>query len=228
MNKKILVYGLIVAGSLAANAASASVGVGVRAGTFGFGTEFDIGLLEKLNLRLGYNTFSYDETVDDTDVSYDGTLKINSPSAIFDWHVFGGGFRVSFGAVGKGPKIEIDGTPAPGTTVVINNQTYSSTQIGSLKGTVEIGDSTAPYIGIGWGNTVDKDDRVTFLFDIGAIHTGTPETTLNVTCGPAFASNPAACNTLKQNVNAERADLEEEMEGYEWWPVVSIGFAVRF
>lgn len=229
MNKKILVCGILAASSLAAGAASAAVGVGVRAGTFGFGGEVDIGLLEKLNLRLGYNTFSRDETVDDTDITYDGELKISSPSAIFDWHAFGGGFRFSFGAVGKGPKIDVDGTPAPGSTVEINGQTYNAAQVGSLKGSVKIGDSVAPYVGIGWGNTVDKEDRVTFLFDLGAIHTGTPDVTLDVVCTPAFATlSPSGCNTLRQNVAAEKADLEDEMDGYEWWPVISLGIAVRF
>lgn len=229
MNKKTLAYGLIVAGSLAANAASANVGVGVRAGTFGFGAEFDIGLLEKLNLRLGYNTFSYDETVDDTDVRYDGTLKINSPSAIFDWHPFGGGFRLSFGAVGKGPKIDITGTPAANNTYEFNGHTYTAAQIGSASGTIKMGDSTAPYIGIGWGNTVDKEDRVTFLFDIGAIHTGSPKAELRFTCNPAIPPiGSTSCSQFQNDIDKEKAELEDSVKDYEWWPVISLGLAVRF
>lgn len=226
MKKKTLILGTVLACALAAQAADANVGAGLRAGTFGFGADLDIGLVEKLNLRLGYNGFSYDYDVDDEDVSYKGKLKISSASAVLDWHAFGGGFRFSLGAVGSGPKIDVDGTPAPGTTVEIGNNTYTAAQVGSLKGTVKIGDSVSPYVGIGWGNPVGQNHRVTFLFDLGAIHTGKPKTTLAATCGPAL--NTANCNILQQNVALEKADLDDEVGDMEWYPVVALGIGVRF
>lgn len=225
MNKALLAATLVL-GGMASNAAMADVAVGVRAGTFGFGADFDIGLTEAVNLRLGYNTLSYDQTVEDTDVTYDGTLKIGAASAIIDWHTFGGGFRVSAGAVQKGPKIDMTGVPSGNNTYEINGRIYTATQIGSLQGTVEIGDSVAPYLGIGWGNTVDQGGRFTFLLDLGVIKTGTAAATLSVTCG---ATVPAAtCTQIRNDVNAEKAELEDSLDDYQWYPVVSLGFAVRF
>jgi hypothetical protein len=225
MNKALWVATLVV-GGMASNAAMADVAVGVRAGTFGVGADFDIGLTDTVNLRLGYNTFSYDQTVEDTDVTYDGTLKIGAASAIIDWHVLGGGFRVSAGAVQKGPKIDVTGVPSGNNTYEINGRIYTATQIGSLQGTVEIGDSVAPYLGIGWGNTVDQDGRFTFLLDLGVIKTGTASASLDVLCGATVPT--ATCTQIRNDVNAEKAELEDALDDYPWYPVVSLGFAVRF
>ncbi len=225
-NKRIAILSATVLGALLSNSAMADVGVGLRAGTFGFGAEFDVGLTETLNVRLGYNTFSYDYTMEDTDVVYDGTLKIGAASAILDWHVFNGGFRLSLGAVQKGPKIDVKAVPSASATYEINDRVYTAAQIGSLTGTVKIGDSVAPYVGFGWGNTVDKEDRVTFLFDIGAINTGSPTAELNVTCGATVPT--VTCNQIRNDVNAEKAELEEEAKDYEWYPVVALGIAIRF
>lgn len=228
VNKSVLALGLtgLLFGAQALQTANADMAVAVRAGTFGYGADFDVGLIEDvLNVRLGYNTFDYSKTVEDTDVTYDGKLKIGAASAILDWHAFHGGFRLSLGAVQKGPKVDVTGKPTNGT-YEINGETYSAADIGSLNGSIKMGDSVSPYIGIGWGNTVDKEDRVTFLLDIGAIHAGSPEATLNVTCGPVVPTNE--CNQLKADVEAERAQLEDDYSSYEWYPVISLGIAVRF
>lgn len=228
MSKRTLSFSLaLLTGAFSVNA-MADVGVGVRATTFGFGGDVDIGLIEnRLALRLGYNGLNYSKTITDTDVTYDGKLKISAASAIFDWHVFNGGFRISIGAVEHGPKVDVVGKPNNGT-YTINGTTYTAAQLGTLSGTVKMGSSTSPYIGIGWGNAVDKSNRVTFLFDLGAIHTGSPKATLNAPCTAAIAVQPNGCTILQQNVDAEKADLENEVSKYDWYPVVGVGFAVRF
>lgn len=230
MNKSIAALGIALLGGLASQPVLADVGVGLRAGTFGFAPEFDIGLTKTLNLRLAYNTFSYDREFEDTDVTYDGELKIGAASAIFDWHAFDGGFRFSVGAVQKGPKVDVTGKPNANGKFEFDGVTYNASQIGSATGTIKMGDSVAPYVGIGWGNTVDEEDRVTFLFDLGAIYTGSPKVDLNFTCNATLlpGSSDADCSEFTRSVNAEKAELEEDAADYEWYPVISLGIAVRF
>ncbi|MGC3980715.1 MAG: hypothetical protein QM808_05595 [Steroidobacteraceae bacterium] len=230
MRKSTAVLATAIAGALLSSSAMADVALGVRAGTFGYGADFDIGLTKSITLRLGYNTFDYSRTLEDTDVTYNGKLKISAASALFDWHVFNGGFRLTAGAVEKGPKIDVVGKPNANNQFVIDGVTYSAAQIGNATGTVKMGDSVAPYLGIGWGNTVDEEDRVTFLLDIGAIHTGAPKAELNFTCNAAVIppSSSANCATFNTRIANEKADLEEEAKDFEWYPVVSLGFAVRF
>jgi len=204
-----------------ANAAA----VAVRAGSFGYGADVDFGLTDTLNVRLGYNTFSLTRTIEDTDVTYRGKVKISAASGILDWHVFHGGFRLSLGAVQNGPKVDATGQPNANQTYVINGNTYTAAQIGTATGSVKLGDSVSPYFGIGWGNTVDKEDRVTFLLDLGVIKTGAPKVTLDFTCSPSLANN---CAQFANDIAQEKADLEDELSSYEWYPVVSLGIAVRF
>jgi hypothetical protein len=225
MNKKYLAaltLGLASVTSLA----QADVGIGLRGGTMGFNADLDIGITERLNARLAYNFLNYDYTVEDTDVTYDGELEIGSFSALLDWHAFGGGFRFTGGAVSAGPKIIMDGTPAPGTTVEIGDTTYTAAQVGSLTGEMKFGDSVAPYIGIGYGNVVGKNHRVTFLFDLGVVYTGAPTVTLNTVCGSAL--NASQCAQLQSDTQAEVDDLKNEASGYEWYPVINLGIGIRF
>lgn len=211
--------------ALSMPAAHAETGMGIRAGTMGFGLDFDVGLTEKLNLRLGYNHFSYDDTIEDTDVNYDSEIKISSFSALLDWHV-AGGFRLSAGAVGSGPKIEVVGTPAGNNTYEIGNGTYTASQVGSLRGEVKIGSSVAPYIGLGWGNVVSEKHRVTFLFDIGAIYGGEPDVGLTATCGTGIS--PTICNQLQADVQREIQELKDDVSTVEWYPVIQLGIGIRF
>jgi hypothetical protein len=205
-------------------AASADVGVSLRAGTLGAGADFNIGLAEKLNLRLGYSLYDYDATVEDTDVVYDGELKLRNASVLLDWHVFGGGFRISLGAVGASTEVDVIGRPTGGF-YDIGDRTFTAAEVGDLNGKLKMGNSVAPYLGFGWGNTVDKGGRITFLFDIGAIYTGTPEVDLNVRCGATTASR---CALLQQEVQREEDELSEDATEYELYPVVGLGLAIRF
>jgi hypothetical protein len=211
--------------TLSTPATPAEMGMGVRGGTMGFGLDFDVGLTEKLNLRLGYNFFDYDDTLEDTDVSYDSTIKISSFSALLDWHV-AGGFRLSAGAVGSGPKLEVVGTPSGNNTYEIGNGTYTAAQVGSLQGEVKIGNSVAPYIGLGWGNVISEKHRVTFLFDLGAVYGGEPDVSLTARCGTGIS--PTICNQLQTDVQRETQELKDDVSTVEWYPVIQLGIGIRF
>ncbi len=224
MNRMHSTLSLILLGALGCASQAHAAAVAVRAGSFGYGADIDVGLTETLNLRLGYNTFSLNRTLNDTDVTYQGKIKISAASGILDWHVFHGGFRMSLGAVQNGPKVNATGVPNSNQTYVINGNTYTADQIGSATGSIKMGDSVSPYVGIGWGNTVDEAERVTFLLDLGVIKTGAPKITLDFTCNPGLGD----CSQFTDDIAAEKADLEDELSQYEWYPVISLGVAIRF
>lgn len=229
-NKSLLLaIGTVVALASSVGTANADVSLGLRAGTPGIGLELGIGLTETLNLRLGYAAYDYSTEIEDTDVTYDGDLELRNPSALLDWHAFGGGFRFSFGAVGASTKAVGTGVPNAGNVFVIDNTPFAASEIGQLDAEVEASNSVAPYIGIGWGNSVDAAGRWTFLFDVGAIYYGSePDVAVNVTCGPALANNAARCNLLRAEVENERQDLMEEVDTLNWYPVLNFGVAFRF
>lgn len=228
MRKAVLANVVLgVAAFAAAGSARADVALAVRGGTLGIGAELAIGMTEKLNLRLGYSAFDYSTEIEDTDVTYDGDLELRNPSALLDWHAFSGGFRFSFGAVGASTKAVGTGVPNAGNTYEINGRIYSASQVGSLNTEIEASNSVAPYIGIGWGNPVDAAGRWTFLFDLGAVYYGSePDVSVNVVCGAALTS--AQCTQLRNDVEAERVDLIDEVDTLNWYPVLNLGVSYRF
>jgi hypothetical protein len=208
--------------------AAPAVALDARVGTTGYGFDVDVGL-NRFSARIGYSGFSFDRQVNQTDVTYDGKLRIRDLSALFDWYAFGGGFRLTLGAVGGGGlTVDVTGVPSANQTYTINGNTYSGAQLGSLSGRLKFGNSISPYVGLGWGNPVGLNHHLHFLFDIGAIYGGTPNVSLVGTCGSAAPPGSPVCTQLQNDVQAERQKLQNDLTVVKWYPVVNRGLAYRF
>ena len=94
--------------------------------------------------------------------------------------------------------------------------------IGNLEGDVE-GNSIAPYIGFGFGNPVAGDQGgFGFKADFGLVYHGNPQVSLS-------SDGLLAGTELGQALIAqEEAELQDEVDGYEWYPVVSLSLFYRF
>lgn len=115
----------------------------------------------------------------------------------------------------------IDITAEPSATFDIGDTTYSASQVGTLEGEVEFNE-IAPYIGIGWDTSFGKNNRFGLLVDLGVIYQGTPDVELKAT-GP-FASNQA----FKNDIQAEEDKLQDDLDQYEYYPVIGVGLSYRF
>lgn len=208
--------------------AAPAVALDVRAGTTGYGFDVDIGVLRSLNARIGYSTFNFNRKIDQTDVSYDGRLKISEVSALLDWYLFHGGFHFSAGAVGGGLKVDATGVPKASGTYTLNGHTYTSNEVGSLAGRLKFGNSLSPYVGLGWGNPVGTTHHLHVLFDIGAIYGGTPNVSLAAACGSAAPAGSSACSQLQSDLQAERQKLQNDVTLVRWYPVLTLALAYRF
>lgn len=196
--------------------------LGVKAGTLGAGLEYATPVMKDLDLRMGINGFSYghSDTVDN--INYNVDLNLMSVSLLADYHPFSNGFIMSAGVLYNGNEVKYAGK-ATGGTYDINGVIYSATDVGSLDGKVDF-NSFAPYIGIGY-STVTKSKGWHFTADLGAMYQGSPNASLNATCGSTLT--PAQCTTLKANVEAERKDFEKDID-YEWYPVITLGVHYKF
>ena len=208
--------------------AAPAVALDARVGTTGYGLDVNVGLLSRLNARVGYSAFNYDHQINQTDVSYDGRLKISNVSALLDWYAFGGGFHLTFGGVNGGLTVNATGVPNSNRSYTINGNTYAGDQVGSLSGRLKFGNSVSPYIGLGWGNPVGAKHRVHVMFDIGAIYGGTPNVSLSATCGSAAPNGSAVCSQLQSDVQVERQKLQSDVTLVKWYPVLNLGISYRF
>lgn len=199
------------------------VGVAGMIGTLGYGVELVVGITDNFSARIGYNdsynsSYTYNSTK--SSVNYDFSLEPRTVSVLGDWYPFEGGFRTSGGLMYNDNQVGLKGFPTGGNYLIGSN-TYSSVEISNLQGTVTFA-NFAPYIGIGWGNPVQKDKGWGLVMDIGALYQGSPKVNLTATC------NVGSCNTLPADLAAESSSLESDLSHYKWWPVASIGISYQW
>lgn len=206
--------------SLPAAAEEGSLTVGVSGGTYGIGPELAYRFNGHLGVRASAGFFSYDDSDDLDDIEYDATLKLNSVGAALDWFPAGGGFRISLGGRANNNEIRLRG--APSSNVEIGDVTYTPAQVGVLTGTVEGAHSFSPTLTLGYGGTLAPG--FTLGFELGVMAQGSPRIKNLRASGGTLSSNPAFLAELEK----ERQQAEDDVDGFELWPVLQVQFLYRF
>ncbi len=208
---------------LASPVSLADTSLGLRVGTLGGGIELAHAFTGTLGFRVAASGLNYNTTETYESVDYDAKLKLATGQLLFDWFPFSNNFRISAGAMYNGNKLTLVGKPSAGGTYTIDGNTFSAADVGALNGKVDFR-TTAPYLGLGYGRPIGKGLSLTA--DLGVLFQGSPRTTLTATCGAATA--PATCAQIQSGVAAEQASLENDMDKFQYYPVLSIGLAYVF
>lgn len=187
-----------------------------KASTLGLGGELTTGITSNVNARVGLNALDFDFDAEFDDVEYDVGLDFSSFSALVDWHLFESPFRISGGVISMDHTLDLDATPSE--NVDIGDHEYTPAEVGTLSGGVEV-DGAAPYIGIGWGNPLDPSKRWGFYCDFGVAFTDSPDVALSAT-GVAAG--------LADDLAKERDEIEDDLELFRLYPVLSVGLYYRF
>lgn len=219
MTRKLNVFLLLIALVLLFFGAgcqdSGRFAVSGKGGTLGAGAELTTKLATDINVRVGFNSFDLDfDDEEIEDVEYDLGMDFSSFSALVDWHIFDDPFRISAGFISMNNEIDLDARP--NKSVEIGNTTYTPAEIGTLNGSVDI-DGLSPYLGIGWGNPFGGDRRWGFTLDFGVAFTDSPDVALSATGIVAQA-----------DLEKERKDIEDDLDSFKFYPVISLGLFFRF
>ncbi|MBP7053101.1 MAG: hypothetical protein KBE65_19010 [Phycisphaerae bacterium] len=188
-------------------------GIGLKAGTLGVGGELATNLLSNVNLRGSLQWFDLDLDMEFDEIDYDLEVEMLNPMVLIDWYPFSNSFRVSGGVLFNGTDISLDATTDE--EIEIGDETYTADEIGRLRGESDF-DEVAPYVGIGFGNPLTRDEHWGFSFDIGVAFIGSPGVTLTAT-GPV-----ADTAEFQQNLADEEADIEDELDKIKVCPVLSL------
>ena len=210
----LLMLAVLLWNAGAATSAEVEAGVGLKAGTYGMGLELAFGLNKHVSVRGSLHSYDLDETVSEGGIDYDGTFNLGGLGLFVDVMPTGGPFRLTAGILDNRNRIRLDAAPLGPQE--IGGVVYTPAEIGNLSGTVEFNDQV-PYLGIGFGD-VARGKRVGFLFDLGVVFQGSGDVRLESSTGLV---DPA-------DLEAEIAEIEADISGYDLWPVVSFGLAVRF
>jgi len=193
------------------------ISMALKASTLGAGLEAQRTFSDSFGGRVGINYFTYDKSGTKDDIDYNIDLNLLSVSALLDWHPFKGSFRISGGALYNGNDIDLDAKSA--ATYQIGGTTYNAGSIGNLTGNVDFND-IAPYLGVGWDSTFGKSRKFGFLLELGAIYQGTPKVDLSTSI--------AASQALQNDLQAEEDNLKKDLDEFEYYPVLAVGFNYRY
>lgn len=175
LQKKKCIALVSITAAIFAASAHAQVGIGIKASTLGAGVDLVVPIpasgASHFNVRLNGNYFSYNRTDTLSDIKAETGFRFKSAGLLADWYPSKGAFHVSGGAYWNGNKVKVTGKPTNGT-YTFNGQTYTTSEVGDLNGNADLGNSFAPYVGIGWGNAITPNKRLTFFADFGVLVTG--------------------------------------------------------
>lgn len=184
-----------------------------KIGTTGLGLESTFRTTDQVNLRLGGYGFDYSTEVTETAVTYDGRLRLRSLALIADWHPNSGGLRASVGIFYNGNKFS---GSAEGS-VTLDDVIYE----GSLNASADWR-SLAPYVGVGYGNAVSGSNW-SFAIDAGLMFTGSPRVRLS-----GQVNDPSLQSDFDDARLIEQRRLQEEVNDFKYFPVLSIGVSYAF
>ena len=198
------------------------ISLGPKIGTTGVGGDLTVGLASFLNLRSGANFASF--TVKPTlgDVKYDADVDMLSIPLLVDLYPFGGDFRLTGGAYFQ-PGTEVGLTSTPGGNVQIGNHVYGPDVVGTLTGKAELSSEITPYLGIGFINTVGKEQRLNLSIDLGVIFQS-----FDVELTSDGAGMKTQLDTFRKDMEKEEKRLQDDFDKLKIFPVVTLGLALRF
>jgi hypothetical protein len=199
-------------------AASAQLGVGVRAGTTGLGADVGISLSPTIMLRggLGIQPVNPKMTLSDID------FEVNLPGSFGQVGIAllpsGGGLRLEGGLLYKPDDTTINGTFT--TNQEFNGQSYTPAQIGTISGTAASEKTWAPYAMLGFGKI--SSAGIGLYLDLGAAFVGTSD--LTVVSNGLYANNAQ----FKADLAAQEQKWEDDINKYKIYPMVNLGLRIGF
>jgi hypothetical protein len=200
-------------------AASRNAAVTVKAGTLGLGADVTFKVAPLVHLRLTGQMLDYERSDSVDGVPYDFEAGLQSFGTLVDVHPFGGSFRVTGGLLSNGNEVDAVARLDPTDTYEIGDVTYTGAELGALRGNGDFA-STAPFLAVGWGNPFDSESRFGFACDLGVMRQGSADVSL-------FAENPLGIPGVDQELLKEERELEDDLEDYEYYPVISVGLSIR-
>lgn len=195
--------------------------------TLGLGVSVTKSVSDSLNTRLGLNAFSLNTgEIDADDTTIEADLNLLNVSTLIDYHPWKkSGFRITGGLVFNDNKLKGD-VKSSGGQIEIDGERYDTDELGSAKVKASFANNVAPYIGIGWGNPVKPGNRWAFSFNLGVMFTGSASVKITPEFGPDADENVR--DEINSNILQAEQDIEDEIDSFKVYPVLSLGMSYNF
>jgi hypothetical protein len=190
--------------------------VSLHLGSQGIGASVKLGVLPKVNMRVGFSLIPLNYSRGEEVSTYEADVKLKGNFS--NAHVFGeyrpfakSSFRLVAG-VGYFFSGQTTVDIQPEGTFYYGEIPVTGEQIGKVKGTVDW-KGIAPYLGIGIFNSMPKR-KFNINIDLGTYYLAKPKTSIEGT------------NMLVENKSNEE-QLNENLKGYRWLPVLQFNLNYR-
>lgn len=199
-----------------------------KVSTMGAGVEYVHPINSILSIGFGINKFSFSESFTESDINYQTDVDFKSLSVIANYHPWENGFRLRGGAYYNKNKIALHASEDTSTSIdTIGNSNFTGAQV-ALDGELSF-QKFAPYIGIGYGSEPFGDNNLSLDIDVGIMRS--PVTAkLSGTCSVGGVVNAGVCatNNFDAELANEQADLTSATDGFDFYPIISLGISYRF
>ena len=212
-------------------------GMGIKVSTLGAGIEVAANVAHKLNVRGGFNDFSYSRTINANGFSADASLLLRSVEGHVDYFLIGP-LHISGGALFYNDNHASGNlTVTGGNSFTLNSTTYYSDCSGPITGSATLGlNKAAPTVTLRLGNLVGHH-RFSINFEAGAAFQGSPTVAMNL-AGTACTSTPCVTGVytinaatdpgLQTNLQAQQKKYSNDLTAFKFYPIISLGFGFKF
>ncbi|MBE9532085.1 MAG: hypothetical protein IME98_04710 [Proteobacteria bacterium] len=219
MKKRILALCAFFLLVISTSSYAGSASIAGKVSTLGLGGEVEMAITETIGIRTGFNYYTYSFSATEGAINYDFDLNLSSVPIFVDYHPFKSGFRLTGGAIYNSNNFEASANYSG--TIDIGGTIYTAAEVGTLTADVDFS-SFAPYAGLGWDTTFGDDGGFGFSFDLGAMFQGSPEASFTTT--GALSADPGFLADLA----TEEQELQDALDSFTIYPVVSVGINYRF
>lgn len=221
MRKRFFVLTAAVVALAPAAASAQGFAVAGRVGTLGLGAEAALGLSPKFQVRGGLGLMPLEPTVTIDDIEF--TLGLPETWFNIGGDLFlGSGFRIGAGMMFKPDDPTLTGELTSTATVDIGDETYTSTEVSTLNGTVDSKDQ-APYVLIGFGRHAAPG--VGLFLDLGVAFVGEPEVILSAEGRPEVVNSAE----FQAELRKQEQRTEDDFGSYiKYWPIINFGVKIGF
>ncbi len=234
MNKTILRSTLLSAILLPIVAvAGNNISVGSQASIFGIGLNAKYKIDSQFGVSGSFDMFTLKNyEVNEKDVKYNFDVDLQDILLTADWHPWSGSFKAVGGIIVNNSNMDGDIIPnIDGDTIDFTfngiDYSYKVSELGSISTLAEF-DPIAPYVGIGWDTSFNKDSGFGFVANIGLAFQGAVETSYRLNYGEALdvdkevarqtanipdgAAKDALIKNITDEINQRRETIENDIK----------------
>jgi hypothetical protein len=208
--------------------------IGIHASSLGAGLEAATPLSRSLNVRAGANFIDWKYAFNIDGINYATNINFRNGQASIDWFPFHGGFHVSPGVLYFRNGLSGTALVPPGQLFILSNTAYINSVDDPVGGTASViyAHHFAPALMFGMSNIIPRNGRhFSMPLEFGAAYT--QAAAMNVilagtACTVQGCFNAGTDPGTQANLKQEISDINQTVKKIPVFPIVSLGFAVRF